>query len=89
MVMYGSSISLYEAANWGARLAGAALARKDDQGGLFIDGVLVESTQIVAQFSVLRCVDGRSCVVLTSFLRLVPDPRRTAPAVVLASDSSA
>jgi hypothetical protein len=69
--MQDSTLSVYEAADWGAKLAGVALAHRDAQGGLVIDGVSVEDVQIVGQFSVLSCADGRARVVLTSFLRLV------------------
>jgi len=69
--MQDSTLSVYEAADWGAKLAGVALAHKNDQGTLVIDGVLVETVQLIGQFSVLNCADGRARVVLTSFLRLV------------------
>jgi hypothetical protein len=69
--MQDSTLSVYEAADWGSKLAGVALVHKNDQGTLVIDEVLVDTIQVVGQFSVLNCVDGRSRVVLTSFLRLV------------------
>jgi hypothetical protein len=69
--MQDSTLSVYEAADWGAKLSGAALVHKNAQGTLVIDEVLVESIQVVGQFSVLNCADGRARVVLTSFLRLV------------------
>jgi hypothetical protein len=69
--MQDSTLSVYEAADWGARLAGVALVHKNAQGGLVIDEVPVETIQVVGQFSVLNCTDGRARVVLTSFLRLV------------------
>ncbi|MEI7645930.1 MAG: hypothetical protein WCJ55_16805 [Chloroflexales bacterium] len=69
--MQDRTLSVYEAADWGAKLSGAALVHKDPQGTLVIDGVLVETVQLVGQFSVLNCADGRARVVLTSFLRLV------------------
>ncbi|MEI7768910.1 MAG: hypothetical protein WCI67_02925 [Chloroflexales bacterium] len=69
--MQDSTLSVYEAADWGAKLSGVALAHKNDQGALVVDGVLVETVQRIGQFSVLNCADGRARVVLTSFLRLV------------------
>ncbi|NTW01103.1 MAG: hypothetical protein HGA19_07285 [Oscillochloris sp.] len=75
--MKDSTLSVYATADWGAKLIGAALVHKDAQGTLVIDGVPVETVQVIGQFSVLNCVDGRSRVVLTSFLRMVsaPSPR--------------
>jgi hypothetical protein len=69
--MQDSTLSVYEAADWGAKLSGVALAHKNAQGALFIDEVLVETIRVIGQFSVLDCADGRARVVLTSFLRLV------------------
>ncbi|NTU81471.1 MAG: hypothetical protein HGA45_19170 [Chloroflexales bacterium] len=72
-------MSVYEAADWGAKLAGVALVRKDAQGTIFVDEVRVEAVRVIGQFSVLDGVDGLSRVVLTSFLRLVPDLGRASP----------
>ncbi len=69
-----STLSVYEAADWGAKLSGAAQVHKNAQGTLVIDQVLVETIQVIGQFSVLNCADGRARVVLTSFLRLVGGP---------------
>jgi hypothetical protein len=77
--MPGSTMSVYEAADWGAKLAGVALVRKDAQGTIFVDEVQVEAVRVIGQFSVLDGADGLSRVVLTSFLRLVLDPRRGPP----------
>jgi hypothetical protein len=77
--MSSNTLSIYERADWGAKVAGTALARRDDQGALFIDEVRVETVQVNGQFSVLNCADGLRRVVLTSFLRLVPGPGRLAP----------
>jgi hypothetical protein len=74
--MNGSRISVYENPNWGARLVGDAMASQNAVGDLFIDGVRVETVDVVNMFSVLKRVDGRTQVVLTSFLRLVQNPRR-------------
>jgi hypothetical protein len=77
--MSSNTLSVYERADWGAKVAGMALARRDEQGTLFIDDLRVETVQVSGQFSVLTCTDGRRRVVLTSFLRLVPGPGRAAP----------
>ncbi|MBX0328605.1 hypothetical protein K2Z83_13045 [Oscillochloris sp. ZM17-4] len=69
-----STLSIYEAADWGAKVAGAASARRDPQGALFIDEVPVETIQVSGMFSVLGCADGKNRVVLSSFLRLVRAP---------------
>lgn len=76
--MSGIRLSLYETADWGARIAGEAHARHDADGTLFLDEVRVEAVRHSGHFSVLSCADGSTKVVLTSFLRLVPDPRRSA-----------
>lgn len=68
----GKQLSTYETAEWGARVAGLAQAHKDASGALFIDAVRVTTIDHSGHFSVLHCVDGKSRVVLTSFLRLVP-----------------
>jgi hypothetical protein len=73
--MSGRTLSVYESADWGSRLAGVALVHRDAAGVLFVDDIRVESIDVSGQFSVLRCADGRTRPVLTSFLRLVPDPR--------------
>jgi hypothetical protein len=73
--MDGSRISVYEHPSWGAKLVGEAMASKNAVGDLFIDGVRVETVDVVNMFSVLKRVDGRTQVVLTSFLRLVQNPR--------------
>lgn len=70
--MPSNTVSVYETAEWGARLAGEALVRKAVGGELFVNEVRVETIHLRGQFSVLGCVDGRTHVVLTSFLRLVP-----------------
>jgi hypothetical protein len=72
--MSDGKLSLYETADWGARIAGATSARRDAAGTLFLDEVQVESVSVNGQFSVLRCIDGSTKVVLSSFLRLVPKP---------------
>jgi len=64
---------VYAAADWGARLIGAVLARRDATGTLFVDEVRISDVQVKGHFSVLHGSDGRSHVVLTSFLRLVSD----------------
>jgi hypothetical protein len=69
--MSANTLSIYEAADWGAKVAGAASARRDLHGALFIDEVVVETVQVRGMFSVLGCADGRTRVVLSSFLRLV------------------
>lgn len=73
--MTGRTLSVYESADWGARLAGVALVRRDAAGVLFVDDIRVDTVAVSGQFSVLGCADGRNRAVLTSFLRLVPDPR--------------
>lgn len=73
--MPDKTLSVYESADWGARLAGAVHARRDAAGLLFVDDVRVEAIHVSGHFSVLDCADGRTRIVLTSFLRLVPDPR--------------
>jgi hypothetical protein len=70
--MSGRVLSVYAAVNWGARAIGVVLARRDAAGTLFVDDVCVSDIQTSGHFSVLHGVDGRSHVVLTSFLRLVP-----------------
>jgi hypothetical protein len=72
--MSGRTLSLFEAAIWGAKVSGEAIGRKDAQGVLFMDDVQVETIQVRGMFSVLGCANGRTQVVLTSFLRLVPGP---------------
>ncbi|NNJ11647.1 hypothetical protein EKD04_015030 [Chloroflexales bacterium ZM16-3] len=71
-----STLSVYEAADWGARIAGAVIARRDAQGILFIDEVPVDTVQVRGMFSVLGFADGKTRVVLSSFLRLVSSPAR-------------
>lgn len=66
------TLSVYETADWGTRLAGVTNAHHDAGGALVVDGVRVEEIQTRGHFSVLSCVDGTTRVVLTSFLRLVP-----------------
>lgn len=73
--MQANRLSVYAAPSWGAKCIGEALASKDERGELFIDGVHVVSVEPVSLFSVLHRVDGQTQIVLTSFLRLVPDPR--------------
>jgi hypothetical protein len=65
-------LSVYAAVNWGARLIGVVLAHRDATGVLFVDDVPVSDIYVSGHFSVLHGVDGRSHIVLTSFLRLVP-----------------
>jgi len=79
--MASTTLSLYESADWGARTAGVATAYKDMHGALFIDDVRVDRIRVVGQFSILEGAGGRAWVVLSSFLRLVPDPRNTSPTV--------
>jgi hypothetical protein len=74
--MSDTTLSLYESADWWARRAGVAHVHRDAQGALFVNGARVEATQVHGHFSVLSCADGSTSVVLTSFLRLVPDPSR-------------
>jgi hypothetical protein len=69
--MADSTLSVYESAEWGARIAGVAHAHRDDAGTLFMDEVRVVAVRVSGHFSVLSCVDGSTRVVLTSFLRLV------------------
>jgi hypothetical protein len=78
--MVTTTLSLYESADWGARTAGVATAHKDTEGTLFINDVRVHRIRVVGQFSILEDAGGRAWVVLSSFLRLVPDPRRTGTA---------
>lgn len=72
--MADRTLSVYETADWGARLVGTAHAHYDARGTLFVNEVRVETIRRSGHFSVLGCVDGSTCVVLTSFLRLVPGP---------------
>ncbi len=74
--MSDRTLSVYETANWWARLAGVAHVRYDVHGTLFVNEVAVEAIRCSGHFSELRCVDGSTSVVLTSFLRLVPDLRK-------------
>jgi hypothetical protein len=74
--MAGNTLSVYESADWGARIAGVAQARRDAAGALFMDDVRVIDTRVSGHFSVLSCADGSTRVVLTSFLRLVPNAAR-------------
>lgn len=67
------TLSVYESANWGARLAGVAQVHYDAKGILLVNEVAVESIRKSGHFTVLSCVDGSTTVVLSSFLRLVPD----------------
>ncbi|MBP1468283.1 hypothetical protein EYB53_021410 [Candidatus Chloroploca sp. M-50] len=73
--MSDRTLSVYESANWGSRLAGVALVRYDARGILLVNEVPVETTRKSGHFTVLHCVDGSTSVVLSSFLRLVPDAR--------------
>lgn len=73
--MSDRTLSVYETADWWARLIGVALVRYDARGTLFVNEVPVETIRRSGHFSVLCCVDGSVSVVLSSFLRLVPDPR--------------
>lgn len=73
--MSDRTLSVYETADWRARLVGVAHVRYDARGTLFINEVAVEAIRRSGHFSVLSCVDGSTSVVLTGFLRLVPDPR--------------
>jgi hypothetical protein len=75
--MAGNTLSVYESADWGARVAGVAEARRDAAGALFVDDVRVVNTRVSGHFSVLSCADGSTRVVLTSFLRLVPGAARS------------
>lgn len=72
--MAEQKLSVYAAADWGARLIGVVFARRDAAGALFVDDVRVSDVQADGHFSVLRGSNGRSYVVLTSFLRLVAAP---------------
>lgn len=72
--MTDTTLSVYETADWGSRIAGVAQARRDARGELFVNQIHVEAINVKGHFSVLRCADGSTSVVLTSFLRLVPDP---------------
>lgn len=72
-----TTLSVYETPDWGARLAGVARAHRDAQGELFVNEVHVEGITVKGLFSILSCADGSTPVVLTSFLRLVPDPRHS------------
>jgi hypothetical protein len=74
--MSATTLSLYETADWGARIAGVARVHHDARGTLFVEGVRVEGIQTKGHFSVLSCADGSTSVVLTSFLRLVQAPDR-------------
>lgn len=73
--MPDTTLSTYETADWWSRLAGVVHARHDTGGTLFVNEVLVETIDRRGHFTVLRCVDGSTRVVLTSFLRLVPGAR--------------
>lgn len=74
--MSDRTLSVYETPNWWARLAGVVHVHYDARGTLFVDEVPVEAIRRSGHFSVLSCVDGSVSVVLSSFLRLVPDPRQ-------------
>lgn len=74
--MSDCTLSVYETADWWARLVGVAHVRYDARGTLLVNEVPVEAIRRSGHFSVLCCLDGSTSVVLTSFLRLVPDPRR-------------
>lgn len=73
--MSDTTLSVYETSDWWARLAGVAHVRYDARGTLLVNEVPVEAIRRSGHFSVLHCVDGSTSVVLTSFLRLVPDLR--------------
>ena len=77
--MASNTLSIYERADWGARIAGVAQARRDAAGTLFLDDVPVTASHVSGHFSVLSCADGTTRVVLTSFLRLVPAAARREP----------
>lgn len=68
----GRTLSVYAAADWGARLAGTAIVRRGTDGAIYVDDILVTDVKVSGQFSILQASDGRSHVVLSSFLRLVP-----------------
>lgn len=70
--MQEQTLSVYAKADWGARLIGVVLAHRDATGTLFVNEVQISDIDVSGHFSVLRGIDGRSHVVLTSFLRLVP-----------------
>ncbi|WP_129675306.1 hypothetical protein [Candidatus Chloroploca sp. Khr17] len=73
--MSDRTLSVYESAHWGSRLAGVALVRYDARGILLVNEVPVQTTRKSGHFTVLNCVDGSTSVVLSSFLRLVPTLR--------------
>jgi hypothetical protein len=76
ITMQERTLSVYAAADWGAKLIGVVLVHRDAAGALFIGDVPVSTVQVSGHFSVLHGSDGRSHVVLSSFLRLLSAPPR-------------
>ncbi|HWQ14848.1 MAG TPA: hypothetical protein VNL77_18760 [Roseiflexaceae bacterium] len=72
-----SRMSIYHAADWGARVVRVAIVSQARDGTYAVDRVPVTTVHASGFFSVLTCVDGTTHVVLTAFLRLVHHDLRT------------